>query len=66
MLCKAFPWWCLLIVLSLPIVIGNIRQALRYQADGLAAFNKLDLMTAKLQMISGITLCAGFLLGALL
>ena len=65
-LCKAFPWWCLLIVLSLPIVAGNIRQALRYRTEGLAAFNKLDLMTAKLQMISGITLCLGFLLGALL
>ena len=60
-----FPWWCLLILLSLPIVIPNIRQALRFKVDGIAAFNQLDLMTAKLQMISGITLCLGFILGAI-
>ena len=60
-----FPWWCLLIMLSLPIVIKNIRQALRFKVDGIAAFNQLDLMTAKLQMISGITLCLGFILGAI-
>ena len=60
-----FPWWCLLILLSLPIVIQNIRQALRLKTDGIAAFNQLDLMTAKLQMISGITLCLGFILGAI-
>ena len=65
-LCKAFPWWCLLIVLSLPIVAKNISQALKLRTEGLSAFNQLDLMTAKLQMISGITLCVGFLLGALL
>ena len=61
-----FPIWCLLIVLSLPIVIKNIRQALRYKSDGLAAFNQLDLMTAKLQMISGILFCLGFIIGSLL
>ena len=61
-----FPWWCLLILLSLPIVIQNIRQALRLKTDGIAAFNQLDLMTAKLQMVSGITLCLGFIIAALL
>ena len=61
-----FPWWCLMILLSLPIVIKNIRQAFKFRTDGLAAFNQLDLMTAKLQMISGMMLCAGFLLGALI
>lgn len=60
-----FPWWCLLILLSLPIVVQNIRQAQRFKTDGIAAFNQLDLMTAKLQMISGITLCLGFILGAI-
>ena len=65
-LCKAFPWWCLLIVLSLPIVAKNISQALKLRTEGLSAFNQLDLMTAKLQMISGIMLGVGFLLGALL
>ncbi|MBO4557052.1 MAG: prenyltransferase [Bacteroidales bacterium] len=65
-LCGAFPWWCLLILLSLPIVIGNVKQALRYRADGLKAFTQLDLMTAKLQMVSGGLLCLGFLLGALI
>ena len=62
----AFPWWCLLILLSIPVVAKNISQALRLRTEGLAAFNRLDLMTAKLQMISGITLCLGFLIAALL
>ena len=61
-----FPWWCLLILLSLPIVIKNIRQAFKFKTDGLAAFNQLDLMTAKLQMISGITLCLGFIIASLI
>ena len=60
-----FPIWCLLIVLSLPIVIKNIGQALRFKKDGLAAFTQLDLMTAKLQMISGITLCLGFIIASI-
>lgn len=63
---KYFPWWCLLIVLSLPIVIKNIRQAFKFRTEGIAAFNQLDLMSAKLQMISGITLCLGFVIAALL
>lgn len=64
--CKLFPVWCLLILLSLPIVVKNIRQALKFNTEGRAAFNQLDLGSAKLQMISGIMLCAGFLLGALI
>ncbi|MBR3744219.1 MAG: prenyltransferase [Bacteroidales bacterium] len=60
-----FPWWCLLVLLSLPIAIKNAGQALRYRTDGLCAFNQLDLMSARQQMISGITLCLGFILGAI-
>lgn len=62
-ICGVFPVWCLLIALSLPVVVKNIRQALRYRTDGLCAFNQLDLMTAKLQMVSGLMLCVGFILG---
>ena len=60
-----FPWWCLLILLSLPIVFKNIGQALKLRTEGLSAFNQLDLMTAKLQMISGIMLCLGFIIATL-
>ncbi|MBQ7254108.1 MAG: prenyltransferase [Bacteroidales bacterium] len=62
-ICGVFPVWCLLIAISLPVVVKNIRQALRYRTDGLCAFNQLDLMTAKLQMVSGLMLCVGFILG---
>ena len=64
-ICGVFPVWCLLIMLSLPVVVKNIRQVLRFRTDGLCAFNQLDLMTAKLQMVSGIMLCLGFVLGAI-
>ena len=52
-------------MLSQPVVVKNIRQVLRVRTDGLCAFNQLDLMTAKLQMVSGFTLCLGFVLGAI-
>ncbi len=64
-LCGAFPRWCLLIFLSAPVVAGNIRQALKFKSEGLAAFNPLDQMTAKLQMVSGALLCLGFLIAAI-
>ncbi|MCF0172242.1 MAG: 1,4-dihydroxy-2-naphthoate octaprenyltransferase [Bacteroidales bacterium] len=61
-----FPIWTLAILLSLPIVLKNTRQAEKYATEGLKAFNTMDLMTAKLQMISGITLFAAFAVAALL
>lgn len=56
------PVWCLAILLSAPVVLRNVKQALKYKEEGLAAFNMLDLMTAQLQMVSGICLLAGFIL----
>lgn len=57
-----FPIWTLTIFLSLPIVIRNCRQALTYKTEGLQAYATLDLMTAQLQMVSGFSLIAGFIL----
>lgn len=64
--CGAFPWWCLLIFLSAPVVAGNVRQVLKFKSEGLVAFNPLDQMTAKLQMVSSVLLCLGFLIAAIL
>ncbi|MCF0168138.1 MAG: prenyltransferase, partial [Bacteroidales bacterium] len=61
-----FPLWVLaFIICSSAIAWQNTRQAQKYFNEGLAAFNQLDLMTAKLQMISGIGLILGFIAAAI-
>lgn len=60
-----FPVWTLLILLSAPVALANTKQAQRYFEVGLSAFNQLDMMSAKLQMISGFSLTLGFLIAAL-
>ncbi|MCF0165855.1 MAG: prenyltransferase [Bacteroidales bacterium] len=63
---KLFPVWCLLILLSVPIVVKNSKQALKYSSEGLSAFKNLDLASAQLQMISAATLILGFIIGSIL
>ncbi|MCF0176171.1 MAG: 1,4-dihydroxy-2-naphthoate octaprenyltransferase [Bacteroidales bacterium] len=61
-----FPFWTFIFVLcSAVIALQNTRQAQKYFSEGLAAFNQLDLMTAKLQMFSGLGLILGFIVAAL-
>lgn len=61
-----FPVWTLAVILSAPVVLANTKQALKYKTEGLSAFNQLDLMTAKLQMVSSICLVAGFVVSSII
>lgn len=59
------PWPSLLCLLALPVAWGNVRTALRFDADGREALLGLDRRSARLQLLFSLTLIAGLLLSTL-
>lgn len=59
------PWWTLLVLLSLPLSLGNCKTVLQAHKEGNHAIAGLDELTAKLQLVFNLLLtislfCAGF------
>ena len=58
--------WTLLIILSLPIAINNMRQLRNANSENIEAIAQLDVRTAQLHLLFGLLLTIGVVLGALL
>lgn len=57
-----FPWWTLLILLTLLPAAGNVRVMSHFPAKGVAAIANLDEMTAKLQLLFSLVLALSFVM----
>ncbi|MBQ9667049.1 MAG: prenyltransferase [Bacteroidaceae bacterium] len=58
------PWFTLLVFLSLPLALKNVKTMRGYKTGGVESFARLDEATAQLQLVFSLTLCIGFLLAA--
>ncbi len=56
------PWWTLLIFLSMPIAVKNIKTMASGNPNDSNSIAMLDVMTAQLHLVFGILLCAGILI----
>lgn len=61
-----FPWWTLLVVLSLVPAVGNVRMMSRYPMTGMEGISRLDELTAKLQLLFSLLFTASFVIARLL
>lgn len=59
------PWWTLLVLLSLPIAIKNVRMISGYR-KGIEQYAFLDQSTAQLQLVFSLLLTIGFVVSKLL
>ena len=57
-----FPLISAIVILGSVVALGNTKQALKYKTEGISAFNLLDMMAAKLQLVFGILLILSFIL----
>ncbi|MBR6437214.1 MAG: hypothetical protein IKS45_11965, partial [Thermoguttaceae bacterium] len=57
------PVWCLLSLLALPLAIRAVKTAVT-RVDDCAAISSLDVQTAQLQLVFGLTLSMSFLVAA--
>ena len=63
---KILPFWSLLIVLTLPLAVKNIKAALNSSIDKPEQIATLDVQTAQLHMLFGLLLILSLILGGLL
>lgn len=57
--CGTLPLWCVLMWLTLPLAVGNIKSMRCYLTEGSVAIGMVDQRTAMLQMLYSLTLSAG-------
>lgn len=57
-----FPWWSLLVLITLPPAVANVRAMLRLPAEGIDAISNLDEKTAKYQLMFSLLLTISFLI----
>lgn len=58
--------WTLTACITIPVAVKNIRQALSYDKEGVAALANLDEASAKLQLMFSLTLIIGLVCATLL
>lgn len=61
-----FPWWTMLVWLSLVPALGNVRLMGRYSVAGMAGISRLDELTAKLQLLFSLLFVLSFVLARVL
>lgn len=61
-----FPWWTMLVWLSLVPALGNVRLMGQYSVAGMEGISRLDELTAKLQLLFSLLLVLSFVLARVL
>ena len=61
-----FPWWTLLVLVTLIPAAGNVRIMAHYNGSGTGSISRLDELTAKLQLMFSLLLATSFALAGAL
>ena len=61
-----FPWWTLLVLVTLIPAAGNVRIMAHYNGNGTGSISRLDELTAKLQLMFSLLLATSFALAGAL
>ena len=61
-----FPYWSALSLIALPIALGNARQAMKYNTEGMKALVGVDEKTAQLQLAFSVLMFISFIVAGLL
>ena len=61
-----FPWWTLLVLVTLIPAAGNVRIMAHYNGSGTGSISRLDELTAKLQLMFSLFLATSFALAGAL
>ena len=64
--CRVVSPWCLVVLLSLPVALKNLKMIGGARLDNTDQFAMIDVMTAQLHLMFGVLLSVGLLLTALL